>query len=132
MKLYVAVAIGLVAGLLLGLVAALTQSPFLLNLAEGIEPLGTAFVNLLKMVVIPLVAAVIFIGVAALGDLKRLGQIGIFTLLFFAATSAIGVLLGMGVMQLMLPLANEAAAQAVAGTAPEPSAIPSVLDFLLS
>ena len=69
MKLYMAVAIGLVGGLLLGLVAALTQSPLLLGLAEGIEPIGTAFVSLLKMVVIPLVAAVIFVGVAALGDL---------------------------------------------------------------
>ena len=132
MKLYMAVAIGLVGGLLLGLVAALTQSPLLLGLAEGIEPIGTAFVSLLKMVVIPLVAAVIFVGVAALGDLKRLGQIGALTLLFFAATSAIGVLLGMGVMQLMLPLANEAAAQAVASGSPEPRAIPGLVDFLLS
>ena len=41
MKLYMAVAIGLVAGLLLGLIAALTQSPLLLGLAQGIEPIGT-------------------------------------------------------------------------------------------
>ncbi len=132
MKLYVAVAIGLVGGLMLGLVAALTESPLLLGLAEGIEPVGAAFVNLLKMVVIPLVAGVLFVGVAALGDLKRLGQIGAITLLFFAATSAIGVLLGMGVMQLMLPLADEAAAQAITGAAPEARSIPGPLEFLLS
>jgi DAACS family dicarboxylate/amino acid:cation (Na+ or H+) symporter len=132
LKLYVAVAIGLVGGLMLGLVAALTESPLLLGLAEGIEPVGAAFVNLLKMVVIPLVAGVLFVGVAALGDLKRLGQIGAITLLFFAATSAIGVLLGMGVMQLMLPLADEAAAQAITGAAPEARSIPGPLEFLLS
>ncbi len=132
MKLYVAVAIGLVGGLMLGLVAALTESPLLLGLAEGIEPVGAAFVNLLKMVVIPLVAGVLFVGVAALGDLKRLGQIGAITLLFFAATSAIGVLLGMGVMQLMLPLANEAAAQVITSAAPEARSIPGPLEFLLS
>jgi Na+/H+-dicarboxylate symporter len=131
-KLYVAVAVGLVGGLLLGLIAALSRSPLLLGLAEGVEPIGTAFVNLLKMVVIPLVAAVIFVGVAALGDLKRLGQIGVLTLLFFVATSAIGVALGMVVMQIMLPLANEAAAQAVAGVAPEAGAIPGPIDFLIS
>ncbi len=117
---------------MLGLVAALTESPLLLGLAEGIEPVGAAFVNLLKMVVIPLVAGVLFVGVAALGDLKRLGQIGAITLLFFAATSAIGVLLGMGVMQLMLPLADEAAAQAITGAAPEARSIPGPLEFLLS
>ena len=75
MKLYVAVAIGLVAGLLLGLIASLTGSAFLTSIAVGIEPIGTAFVNLLKMVVIPLVAAVIFVGVGSLGDLKQLGRL---------------------------------------------------------
>lgn len=132
MKLYAAVAIGLIGGLLLGLIAALTQSPLLLGVAEGIEPIGTAFVNLLKMVVIPLVAAVIFVGVATLGDLKRLGQIGALTLLFFAVTSAVAVVVGMGVMHLMLPLANEAAAQAVATAAPETRAIPGPIDFIIS
>ncbi len=132
MKLYVAVAIGLIGGLALGMIAALTRSPALLGLAEGIEPIGTAFVNLLKMVVIPLVAAVIFVGVATLGDLKRLGEIGTLTVAFFAITSAIGVVLGMAVMQLMLPLANEAAAQAVVSSAPEAQAIPGAIDFILS
>ncbi|KPJ96664.1 MAG: hypothetical protein AMS18_00595 [Gemmatimonas sp. SG8_17] len=132
MKLYVAVALGLIGGLLLGLVAALSGSPLLLDIAVGIEPIGTAFVNLLKMVVIPLVAAVIFVGVGALGDLKRLGQIGVATLAFFAATSALGVLIGMGIMQLILPLAREAAAQAVAVVAPEAPVLPAPIEFLLS
>ncbi len=132
MKLYVAVAIGLVAGLLLGLVASLTGSAFLTNLAVGIEPIGTAFVNLLKMVVIPLVAAVIFVGVGSLGDLKQLGRLGLFTFLFFALTSAIGVLLGMGMMQLMLPLASDAAAAAVTTTAPEAPVLPGPIEFILS
>ena len=60
--------------------------------------------------VIPLVVVVIFVGVGTLGDLRRLGQLGGLTLLFFAATAAVGVLMGMGVMQLFLPLASEAAA----------------------
>jgi len=131
-KLYAVVAIGLIGGLLLGLIAALSRSPLLIGVAEGIEPIGTAFVNLLKMVVIPLVAAVIFVGVAALGDLKRLGQIGTLTLLFFATTSALGVVLGMVAMQIMLPLANDAAARAVAGASPESGAIPGPIDFLIS
>ena len=74
MKLHTAVAVGLVAGLLLGLLASVTGSDLLTAFALGIEPVGTAFVNLLKMVVIPLVAAVIFVGVGALGALKKLGH----------------------------------------------------------
>ncbi len=131
MKLYAWVAIGLVAGLLLGLVAAITGSDWLTAVAIGIEPIGTAFVNLLKMVVIPLIAVIIFVGVGSLGDLRRLGQLGGFTLLFFAATSAVGILFGMGVMQLLLPLANEAAAQAITTESAVPPELPGIVEFLL-
>jgi Na+/H+-dicarboxylate symporter len=131
MKLYAAVALGLVLGLLLGLVASVSGSPALIAFAEGLEPLGTAFVDLLKMVVIPLVVAIIFLGVAGLGDLSRLGKLGSLTLLFFAATSALGVLIGMAVMQLSLPLASEAAARAVGGAATEAPVLPGPLEFLL-
>ncbi|NIM52137.1 MAG: cation:dicarboxylase symporter family transporter [Gemmatimonadales bacterium] len=132
MKLYTAVALGLIGGLLLGLVAAVSGSPLLIGIAEGIEPLGTAFVNLLKMVVIPLVAAVIFVGVGSLGDLRQLGRIGIITLFFFAATAVVSVLLGMGIMRLVLPLASEAAARAVEAAPAEAPPLPGIVEFLLS
>ncbi len=132
MKLHIAIALGLVGGLLLGLAAAATESPFLMWLATVVEPLGTAFVNLLKMVVIPLVAAVIFVGVASLGDLTKLGRMGAVTMVFFAVAAVIGVLLGMGTMKVLLRLASDAAAQAVAASSVEAPAIPSVVEFLLS
>jgi Na+/H+-dicarboxylate symporter len=113
-KLHVAIALGLLGGLGLGLLAALTGAPVLLRLAQGIEPLGTVFINLLKMVVVPLVAATLFVGVAGMGDLKRLGQLGARTMAFFAATTLIAVLIGMGVMRMALPLADPAALRAVA------------------
>ncbi len=131
-KLQVAILLGLVAGLLLGLAAAITQSPLLLGLAEGVAPIGEAFVNLLKMIVIPLVAAVIFVGVASLGDLRQLGRMGGVTLTFFAVTSVIGVLIGMGVMRALLPLASEGAAQAITEGMVEAPTLPGLVDFLLS
>ena len=110
-RLQLAIALGLVVGLLLGLAAAVTQAPALVVIAEGVEPIGVAFVDLLKMVVIPLVAAVIFVGVSSLGDLRRLGRMGGAAMGFFAVTSVVGVLLGMGVMRAFLPLASDAAAK---------------------
>lgn len=132
MKLHTWVAIGLVAGLLLGLVASVTGSPFLTGFAIGIEPVGTAFVNLLKMIVIPLVAAVIFVGVGSLGDLRRLGQLGAITMVIFATVTGVSVLLGMGVMKVLLPLASDAAAQAVTTSGPEAPVLPGMVEFLLS
>jgi Na+/H+-dicarboxylate symporter len=130
-KLNIAIALGLVAGLLLGLAAAVTESPVLTALTAGVTPLGTAFVNLLKMVVIPLVTTVVFVGVAGLGNLVRLGRMGAMTLGFFVATTVVSVLLGMGVMRALLPFAPEAALQAaVAGVADSPS-LPGPVDFLV-
>lgn len=131
MKLHVAIALGLVAGLALGLIASVTGSPALLGLALGVAPIGTAFINLLKMVVVPLVVAALFVGVAGMGDLKRLGRVGADAMAFFAATTLIAVLMGMGVMRVALPLADPAAVRAVApAAAPAPPA-GGVVDFLV-
>jgi Na+/H+-dicarboxylate symporter len=131
LKLHIAIALGLVGGLALGVMAAVTESPALLGLAAAIEPLGTAFVDLLKMVVIPLVTAVVFVGVASLGDLRRLGRMGASTMLFFAVTAVLGILFGMGVMRLFIPLVSDAAAQVAPTTVVEAPTIPGPLEFLL-
>ena len=132
MKLHIAIALGLVGGLLLGLLAAATESPILMGVAAAVEPLGIAFVNVLKMVVIPLVAAVVFVGVASLGDLRKLGRMGAATMIFFAVASVIGVSMGMATMKMLLPLASEGAAQAATASSVEAPALPGVVDFLLS
>ena len=106
MTIHVAIAIGLVGGLAFGLLASSTGSPALIATAEGIAPLGTAFVNLIKMVVVPLVATTLFSGVAGLGDIRKLGKVGGVTLLFFWGTTFVSIVIGMTVMTLMLPLAS--------------------------
>ncbi len=132
MRLNLAIAAGLVAGLALGLSASATGVPWVLAAVESVEPAGTAFVNLLRMVVIPLVAATVFVGVAGLGDLRKLGRLGGLALSFFAATTAIGVLLGMGTMHLFLPLADPQAARAISPTRIEQgTSVPGLVDFLL-
>ncbi|MBE0595558.1 MAG: cation:dicarboxylase symporter family transporter, partial [Gemmatimonadales bacterium] len=132
MKLNLAIALGLVLGLLVGLVAAITEAPALMSFAIAIEPVGTAFVNLLKMVVIPLVTSVIFVGVGRLGNLRRLGRMGGVTLLFFAATTVVSVLLGMGITKALLPLASDSVRDAVGAATTEAPILPGPIEFLLS
>src|ERR1044071_6744015 len=97
--------IGLVLGLAFGLVASVTGSGTLIPIATGIEPVGTAFVNLIRMVVVPLVATTVFTGVVRLGDPRRLGRVGAVTLAFFWSTTLAATVIGMAVMHLLLPLA---------------------------
>jgi len=128
--LHLAIAVGLVAGLGFGLLAAVTGSETLLAVAQASAPLGTAFMNAIRMVVIPLVMAVIFSGVAKLGDPRRLGKLGVLTLAFFWSTLVPAILIGMGVMKLGLAFAPDVIApEAAAQTAPD---LPGFVDFLVS
>ena len=61
------------------------------------EPLGTVFIKLITMVVIPLVVASLFTGVASLGDRRRLGRIGGRTLAYFLVTTLLAAVIGLGV-----------------------------------
>ena len=127
--LHIAIAVGLILGLGTGLLAA-AGSDFLMAVALASAPLGTAFMNAIRMVVIPLVMAVIFTGVAKLGDPRKLGRLGGTTLAFFWVTVIPAILIGMGTMQIGLRFAPEIAAPAAAqGVAQE---LPSLVDFLVS
>lgn len=102
-RIHVWMAAGLGAGLALGLATVWTHSPWLLGLTQWLRPLGTLFLNLLSMVVIPLVATALFGGVAGLGDLRRLGRLGARTFGFFAAATIAAIGIGFAVAGLVLP-----------------------------
>jgi proton glutamate symport protein len=99
-------ALGLAAGLALGLAAVWTQSPQLLAISERLRPVGTVFSNLLSMVAIPLVVTAVFGGIAGLGDLRLVGRLGARTLGYFGATTIVAIVLGFLVGGLILPLAG--------------------------
>ena len=135
--------IGLIAGLVLGLVAAALaeqQHPALANVLKAIQPIGMIFKNLLSMVAIPLVATALFAGIAKLGELRTLGRLVGRTLAFFWTTSIIAIALGFAIGSIMLPHAavspeKQAVLQARAS---DPAAIqtatatiPTGLDFIV-
>lgn len=66
-------------------------------------PAGQIFLRLIFMVVIPLIFAALVLGVAELGDLKRLGRIGLKTLAFTLALSSVSVVLGLTLVNLVKP-----------------------------
>jgi len=95
MRLETKIFAGLVAGLVVG---GLARSLAWLATAVGwLEPVGTIFIRLITMVVVPLVAASLFTSIASLGDLKRLGRIGSRTLAWFVATTAMAAVIGLAV-----------------------------------
>jgi proton glutamate symport protein len=92
----------ILAGLILGAVAGIIYGPDI----AVIRPVGTAFIRLVKMVVIPLIFASLLIGVASLGDLRKLGRIGGKTLAFYIAYYVTAVGLGLFLANALKPGSN--------------------------
>jgi len=88
LKLHTQILIGLILGAVLG--------PLIGEVAQWIKPIGDAFINLLIMIVVPLVMASLIVGTASLGDLKKLGRIGIKTVGYYLVATAIAVAFGLG------------------------------------
>ena len=128
--LHILIAAGLVLGFGVGLLAAATGSDALMAVALASAPLGTIFMNAIRMVVIPLVMAVIFTGVARLGDLRKLGRLGGTTLGFYWITTPPAIVLGMATMTFFLRFTPEIAMPAVGEQAAP--VIPGIVDFLVT
>ncbi|MDA7836966.1 cation:dicarboxylase symporter family transporter, partial [Salibacteraceae bacterium] len=62
---------------------------------DFIDPFGKIFINVLKLIAVPLVLFSIISGVAALKDISKLGKIGVKTLLLYVATTFIAVTIGL-------------------------------------
>ena len=97
-------------GMLVGLGAGLAanalwgDSPALQTFVRSVTlPAGQIFLRLIFMVVIPLVMSALILGVAELGDLRKLGRIGLKTLGFTLALSAVSVLVGVTLVNLTRP-----------------------------
>ena len=128
--LHIAIAAGLILGLVVGLAAAATGNAFLLAVAEGSAPFGTLFMNAIRMVVIPLIAVVIFSSIARLGDPRRLGKIGGMTIAFYWLSLIPAIAIGMAVTKFGLQFANDIdMPQAAAADVPD---LPTFIDFLVN
>ena len=60
-----------------------------------IKPFGTIFLNLIKMIVVPVVLSSIISGVISMQDIKKVGKAGVKTIVFFMATTVFAVTLGL-------------------------------------
>jgi proton glutamate symport protein len=100
LKLYTKIFLGLILGAVVGVAMSLTG---LGSWGAWLQPAGDIFINLIKMVVIPLVMASIILGTASLGDLRSLGRIGLKTISFYLIGSAFAVACGLLAANLFQP-----------------------------
>ena len=100
MKLYTKIALGLVLGILIGWIVNTTGFDGILPFTDAI---GSIFIRLVKMVVVPLVLASLILGAANLGDIRKLGKIGLKAVGFFMLTTSIAVTIGVLAANILNP-----------------------------
>jgi Na+/H+-dicarboxylate symporter len=108
-SLSLSITLGLVLGLGVGVLASALGIGWLTSFATGVEPIGTIWINLIRMVVIPLVVTALVSGVASLGDPASLGRVGLKTFGFFFGTIIVFSILGLLLALVVIPLAPVAA-----------------------
>lgn len=100
MNLSIKILIALVLSVICGLVAGADALPFI---NWWIAPIGTIFLNLIKMVIVPIVFFSLVVGMTSLGDISKLGRIGVKTILLYLVTTAIAIVIGFGVAGIVHP-----------------------------
>lgn len=101
LELHWKIIIGLVLGLIFGVLAAANSwGGFTTN---WIAPFGKIFINLLKLIAVPLVLSSLITGVASLSDLKKLSRIGGKTITIYIVTTTIAVTIGLVSVNLLKP-----------------------------
>lgn len=93
--LYFRVLIGVILGIAVGFIWPHT--------AQAMKPFGDGFIKLVRMMVAPIIFLSVVIGIANVGDLRKLGRIGIKSLIYFEVVSTLALLLGMVVATVVQP-----------------------------
>ena len=89
LQIFIALGLGIVAGLIL---LSVGGTDFAINY---IKPFGTIFLNLLKFIVVPIVITSIVQGVVSLSDIKKVGTIGLRTIIYYFCTTAFAITIGL-------------------------------------
>lgn len=94
-SLYLQVIIAIIAGILIGI--------FSPSVAIQLKPLGDGFIRLIKMMIGPVIFCTIVNGIAGMENTKKVGRVGIKTIIYFEVVSTFALLIGLLVINLLKP-----------------------------
>lgn len=84
--LYFRVIVGILAGILTGI--------FFPRAAESLKPLSDGFIQLVRMLIAPVIFFTVVVGIAGIGDLAKLGRVGLKAILYFEAVTTLALAIG--------------------------------------
>ena len=125
-KIFIGMALGIIAGLIFAF-AHLGEFT-----KEWIKPIGTIYVNLLKFLVVPVVLFSIADGVVSLNDLKRVGSVGLKTFVYYMATTALAVVIGLVLVNIFKGAFTPLPSADIASLTYEAKEAPSVMQVIVN
>jgi DAACS family dicarboxylate/amino acid:cation (Na+ or H+) symporter len=102
-RILVGLAVGVLAGLAANTALGGTHPGVTWVIRHVTEPVGLLFLRALIMIVVPLIASSLVVGVAGIGDIRRLGRVGLRSFLYCLVISAISVLIGLTLANTIRP-----------------------------
>src|SRR5579872_3322814 len=93
--LYFRVIVGIFLGVLLGV--------FFPKTAEQMRPLGEGFIKLIRMMIGPVIFFTVIVGIASIGDMRKLGRVGLKALAYFEVVTSIALVIGLIVVKVIQP-----------------------------
>src|SRR5437016_9279323 len=93
--LYVQVLIAIALGILIG--------HFYPDFGKELKPLGDGFIALIKMMIAPVIFCTVVHGISSMGDLKRVGRVGLKALVYFEVVSTVALAVGLIVGEILQP-----------------------------
>jgi aerobic C4-dicarboxylate transport protein len=94
-SLYVQVLVAIVLGVLLGV--------FVPDWAVPLKPLGDGFIKLIKMLIAPIIFTTVVAGIAGMGDMKKVGRVGVKALVYFEVVTTLALIIGLIVANVFAP-----------------------------
>ncbi len=116
-------------GMLAGVAVGIIMGPD----AEILKPIGTLFINAIKMLIVPLVFCSLVVGVTAMQDSAKMGRMGIKSIVLYLMTTAVAITIGLGLGTLLTPgdgLNMVASATAAAAATEAPSLVSTILGLI--
>lgn len=94
-NLYFQVLIAILVGVLVG--------HFYPHLGVKLKPLGDAFIKFIKMLIAPIIFSTVVVGIAGMGDMKKVGRVGAKALIYFEVVTTLALIIGLVVVKIIQP-----------------------------
>ena len=115
-------------GMVLGVIVGIFMGPD----AEMLKPIGTLFINAIKMLIVPLVFCSLIVGVTSMDDTRKMGRVGLKSVAFYLGTTAVAITIGLTLATLLAPGVglNMDAASAASTSKEAPTLVQTLLNMI--